>query len=633
MDKIINNEIVDRVITVIPQKDPETGIDTKKTLPDNILDGVQVGGINLTSIQSLTQTAQNREQTYELIDAMAQDDVISAVLETYAEDTIQTNDQGKTIWVESDNPDILAYTSWLIDSLNIDKRIYQWAYCLVTYGDVYVRLFRESDVQDDLLFNNAPRKKLNEDFNAESNKLNEDVKLKIYSNNDKYVPYVQMVDNPAEMFDLQRFGKTYGYIKAPVSVIQQSPDKLYDYLTHYTMKQKDVEIFDGTCFVHGCLENTNQRQPETVDIFLENYNIKTGEKDKFTNFDSVQTDTNDSMTSSYTVRRGQSILYNVFKIWREMNLLELSTLLNRLTKSSVVRILTIDTGDMPKEQVQTFTQRLKEKIEQKSAVNVGKSMQDYTAAGPIENTIYVPVHGTQGQINVQNVGGDFDPKSLVDLEYFRDKLFGALKVPKQFFGQTGDSAGFDAGKSLSIMSSRYGKTIKRMQLILCEMVTDIINLFLIDRGMTNYVNKFKVRMQTPVTQEEIDKRANTDTRVRYVGDVMNQLNDIEDKAVKLKIYRALIQNVINDPDVVKELDDYINTLTPNSKEAPESSSEDENSLGDILNSANGSAEEQEESLELPESISEESEEKEVLNEDNDDDSYLLSPEELNLEDK
>ena len=183
------------------------------------------------------------------------------------------------------------------------------------------------------------------------------------------------------------------------------------------------------------------------------------------------------------------------------------------------------------------------------------------------------------------------------------------------------------------MSSRYGKTIKRMQLILCEMVTDIINLFLIDRGMTNYVNKFKVRMQTPVTQEEIDKRANTDTRVRYVGDVMNQLNDIEDKAVKLKIYRALIQNVINDPDVVKELDDYINTLTPNSEEAPESSSGDENSLGDILNSANGSAEEQEESLELTESISEESEEKEVLNEDNDDDSYLLSPEELNLEDK
>ena len=621
MEKIIDNELIDQLIQVVPAKDPETGIDTKGTLQDNILNAVEVGGLNLTSIQSLTQTAQNREQTFELIDAMAQDDVISAVLETYAEDTIQTNDQGKAIWVESDNPDISSYTSWLLDSLNIDKRIYQWAYCLVTYGDVYVRLFRESDVKDDLLFNNAPKKKLNEEFAEENNILNEDVRLKIYSQNDRYVPYVQMVDNPAEMFDLQKFGKTYGYVKAPVTVLQQSPDKMYDYLTHYSMHQKDVEIFDGTCFVHGCLENTNQRQPETVDIFLDSFKKK-DDTDIHSAYSSVSKDSDDSMSASYTVRRGQSILYNVFKIWREMNLLELSALLNRLTKSSVVRILSIDTGDMPKEQVQSFTQRLKDKIEQKSAINVGKSMQDYTAAGPIENTIYVPVHGTQGNISIQTVGGDFDPKSLVDLEYFRDKLFGALKVPKQFFGQTGDSAGFDAGKSLSIMSSRYGKTIKRLQLVLCELVTDIINLFLIDRGMTNYVNKFKVRMQTPVTQEEIDKRANTDTRVRYVGDVMNQLSDIEDKSVKLKIYRALIQNVINDTDVVNQLNEYIDSLEPKETESTDNNEIIKNETVDQEVDLNT-----EKLPELPEEKIEDSNQ-ETLNED--EDSYLLSPEELNL---
>ena len=45
-----------------------------------------------------------------------------------------------------------------------------------------------------------------------------------------------------------------------------------------------------------------------------------------------------------------------------MNLLEMSALLNRLTKSSIVRILNVDVGDMPKEQVQAFMQRLKEKM-------------------------------------------------------------------------------------------------------------------------------------------------------------------------------------------------------------------------------------------------------------------------------
>ena len=624
-----SNEFINTTVQPTKRRGPEVGMDTGKSIVGNILDAVEIGSFNASEINSLMQTAQTREQTYELIDSMAQDDVIAAVLETYAEDTVETDENGKSVWVESESTDVLDYVQWLLNSLNINKKIYQWAYCLVTYGDVYVRLFRESDVQDDVLFNNAPRKRLNEQFAEEKeqikkDKLQEDVKLRVYLPGDRYLPYVQMVDNPAEMFDLQKFGKTYGYIKTPINIVQASPDRLYDYLTRYSVKQQDTEIFDATCFVHGCLENTNQRQPETIDIFLDNGGNENKGEDGLTH-------SADSMTASYTVKRGQSILYNIFKIWREMNLLELSALLNRLTKSSLVRIITIDTGDMPKEQVASFLQRLKEKIEQKSAINTNKGMQDYTAAGPIENTIYVPVHGNQGNINIQNVGGDFDPKSLVDLEYFRDKLFGALKVPKQYFGQTGDSAGFDGGKSLSLLSSRYGKTIKRLQAVLCQVVTDIVNLFLIDRGMNNYVNKFKIKMQMPITQEELDKRANLDTRLRYVGDLMNQLGDIEDKAVKLKIYRSLIQNVITDNNVIKELDEYIKTLEKNKKDEGEAASTDKEGLPNLERFGKETTSETETTMEEDVQL----EDKEIINEDNkdeDEDSYLPTPEELGIGD-
>lgn len=624
-----SNEFINTTVQPTKRRGPEVGMDTGKSIVGNILDAIEIGSFNASEINSLMQTAQTREQTYELIDSMAQDDVIAAVLETYAEDTVETDENGKSVWAESESTDVLDYVQWLLNSLNINKKIYQWAYCLVTYGDVYVRLFRESDVQDDVLFNNAPRKRLNEQFAEEKerikkDKLQEDVKLRVYLPGDRYLPYVQMVDNPAEMFDLQKFGKTYGYIKTPINIVQSSPDRLYDYLTRYSVKQQDTEIFDATCFVHGCLENTNQRQPETIDIFLDNGENETKGEDGLTH-------SADSMTASYTVKRGQSILYNIFKIWREMNLLELSALLNRLTKSSLVRIITIDTGDMPKEQVASFLQRLKEKIEQKSAINTNKGMQDYTAAGPIENTIYVPVHGNQGNITVQNVGGDFDPKSLVDLEYFRDKLFGALKVPKQYFGQTGDSAGFDGGKSLSLLSSRYGKTIKRLQAVLCQVVTDIVNLFLIDRGMNNYVNKFKIKMQMPVTQEELDKRANLDTRLRYVGDIMNQLGDVEDKAVKLKIYRSLIQNVITDNNVIKELDEYIKTLEKNKKNEDEAESTDKEGLPNL----SGFGKEITRETETPVEEDVQLEDKQLINEDSkdeDEDSYLPTPEELGLGD-
>lgn len=624
----MSDQLNEVLINPAAKKSVEIGIDTKREFLSDIIEAGQIGNLDLASIGALTQSAQTREQSYQLIDSMAQDAVVSAVLDTYASDSVQANDAGQIVWIDSNNSSILEYTDWLLQSLNIDKHIYKWAYCLITYGDVYLRLFRQSDVTEDELFkSNKYTQRLNEsqsNFNMKEPKaknLGEAAKLKIYENSDHFIPYVQMVDNPGEMFDLQRFGKTHGYIKTPVQVMQQSTDQLYNYLTRYKINKSDVEIFDAMSFVHGSIENTSQRQPETVDIYL------TPESD----------DANsevDSMTCSYNVKRGQSILFNSFRIWRQLNLLEMSALLNRLTKSSIVRILNIDIGDMPRDQVQNFITRLKEKIEQKSALSVDKGMAEYTNPSPIENTIYVPTHGTQGNITAQTLGGDFDPKSLVDIEYFRDCLFGALKVPKQFFGFTDDAAGFNGGSSLTIISSRYGKSIKNIQNILIQMVTDLINLFLIDRGLDQFVNKFTVKMQPPITQEELDRRTNVDNRIRYVSDLMSQLTDIDDKVVKLKIYKSLISDVVNNPDVIQHLQEYIESI--DNIEGNDTNADSSDSSSDSLDLDMTSSDETESSEPEIDDLPLESlaidDSKISLNEEDDDNSdYLPSPLELGID--
>ena len=53
--------------------------------------------------------------------------------------------------------------------------------------------------------------------------------------------------------------------------------------------------------------------------------------------------------------------------------------------------------------------------------------------------------------------------SRIKVVYYQDKFFGGLRVPKQNFGVTNDNAGFSGGESLSIISSRYAKMIKRIQ--------------------------------------------------------------------------------------------------------------------------------------------------------------------------
>ena len=47
--------------------------------------------------------------------------------------------------------------------------------------------------------------------------------------------------------------------------------------------------------------------------------------------------------------------------------------------------------------------------------------------------------------------------------------------------------------------------------------------------INNYVNKFTVRMQTPVTQEELDRRTNTDNRINY-GPVLENIVYIYSRA-------------------------------------------------------------------------------------------------------
>lgn len=88
---------VKRKVKPAPKTPPETGIDTSKSIVDNIIESASIGCLDVSSIDALSQSAQNREQQYELMDSMLQDATISSVVKQYASDIIQTNDRGQTI--------------------------------------------------------------------------------------------------------------------------------------------------------------------------------------------------------------------------------------------------------------------------------------------------------------------------------------------------------------------------------------------------------------------------------------------------------------------------------------------------------------------------------------------------------
>lgn len=524
----------------VHKKEKNIGIDTDSTIYNNIVNSGVSSHIDIQKIESFTQISNQRELIMEIIDTMSEDPVIAAALEIYAEDATEPNDEGQSMWCVSDNPNIQSYITFLLKTMNVNKNVYKWAYNLCKYGDVYLRLYRKSEYEDEL-------------FNKKKN-LNEDVIFKTFKDSDGYSHYVEMVPNPSEMFELTKLGKSYAYIKTNIMAREKNTDFINNTFFKYKFRKNDVELYEATDFVHASLEDNSSRVPEEVELFIDDYD----------DIDDYKYKEKAKASYTYKVRRGQSLLYNTYKIWRMLSLLENAILLNRLTKSSIVRIFGVEVGEMPKEQVGPHLMGIKNLIEQKSAINVGDSMSEYTNPGAIENNIYIPTHGGQGAISTQTVGGDVNVSGLDDLEYFKNRYFSSLKIPKQYLGDTDDATGFNGGTSLTLVSSRYAKMVRRIQNTLIQAITDAINLFLIDAKLDSYINKFEIRMQKPSTQEEKDRREVAQNQISMIQDVVNMF-EFESNASKMIITKAMMSQVITDATVLKVVQDEIDKLIEEEK--------------------------------------------------------------------
>ena len=289
-------------------KTTKIDIDVDKTLIDNIIEAGLSHTLDLGAIQQFTTISNARDQVYQLIDTMCNDSTVSSIVRAYTQDACQTSDNGHIIWCEADDPNISKFVNYLLNVMNVDKNIASWTYSLIKYGDVYLKLFRESDYKDQVF----DRKSIDKAYSAHTTLhegLDEAVNLSIHSLSDPYSYYIEAVPDPSTMYELTKFGKTYGYIEVP----NEEPIGAYSsdlYLGanagsggdtvstfNYRYKSGDVNVYQADDYVHACLADNISRYPETVDLFTTDTDYKAG-----------------TNAQTYTVRRGKSMLYDSYKV-------------------------------------------------------------------------------------------------------------------------------------------------------------------------------------------------------------------------------------------------------------------------------------------------------------------------------
>ena len=91
---------------------------------------------------------------------------------------------------------------------------------------------------------------------------------------------------------------------------------------------------------------------------------------------------------------------------------------------------------------------------------------------------YIPMRGGDTQTKIDTTKGlDYDGTN--DIEYLRDKMFAALKVPKAYFGYEGDLQG---KATLAAEDIRFARTVERIQRIMESELTKIALVHLYTQG-------------------------------------------------------------------------------------------------------------------------------------------------------
>lgn len=532
---------------IIPNETPADGTSFAKqgkTLPEQVGEAIDSGKrVDTEDLLKLDILKASRNKKYEIFEQMETDGRIGAALEMYANDTVQYDSEGKILTVTSDNPDVAKYVEKLIKDLHLEQNCWSHAYRTVLHGDVYLKLFKSSSNDGE------------KPTTLVAPTINSQVRLQQVIIGQNLERYIELVPNPANIYDLQYKGKTAGYAKCEDDLTDVNNELTSAY--YYTNATHNIDLMGPTEYVHICLSPDISRFPEKFRLIKDNINNQRP--------DGTVELSNDTTNSNlvFNVKKGRSVLENVYQAYQTLKLKEDSVLLERITKSSITRIIQVELGDLPEPQKKMKLEEIKQQIEQQLIMNKDTgNIQSRPGAQSIENIIYTSTNNGKGVINAVNIGGDADIGNIDDIDKSENKVYGSLLIPKALLGADMEGSGLNNGGSLTEMNTTYARRIKRCQQALIDAYTTLVNIFALAEGVGDLVvNNFQLRLTPIITIEDSRRDELLDQKIRNSDALLSlieKLDQVNDES-KLEIVLDWLTNYLGQQDaadiIKKQMDE------------------------------------------------------------------------------
>ena len=202
---------------------------------------------------------------------------------------------------------------------------------------------------------------------------------------------------------------------------------------------------------------------------------------------------------------GRSYIEPARKIYKQLTLMEDAMLIHRIMRAPEKRMFYINVGNVPPNEVENFMQKTINTM--KKTPYVDPQTGQYNLKFNMQNMMedfYLPVRGGDTSTRIETTKGlEYD--GTQDIQYLREKMFAALKVPKAYFGFEGDLNG---KATLAAEDIRFARTIERIQRIMESELTKIALVHLYAQGFTGEsLTNFEIKLSNPSIIFEQEKIA------------------------------------------------------------------------------------------------------------------------------
>jgi hypothetical protein len=192
---------------------------------------------------------------------------------------------------------------------------------------------------------------------------------------------------------------------------------------------------------------------------------------------------------------GRSYIEPARKLFKQYTLMEDAMLVHRIVRAPEKRIFYMNVGGIPPAEVENFMQKAISKM--KRTPYIDQTTGEYNLKYNMQNLMedfYIPMRGNDTSTKIETLGGlQYD--GITDVNYLRDKLFAALRIPKAFLGYDEKLQG---KATLAAEDIRFGRTVEKIQRIMVSELYKIAFVHLYIQGYRDEsLTNFELSLTTP----------------------------------------------------------------------------------------------------------------------------------------